>query len=933
MTLSTPQIPAASRVRHSLNAWLAPFLTLLVLLAAGGSATATHIRAGDIQASVDTTNLLRYNFVMKLYTDDRSALDQTEVKICFGGTTFRTIQRESKVPLPGCLRVSLNTYRFSFIFAAPGTYTVSFIGNNRNGNIVNLGNNPIDLSFYIETRILIDASLGPNATPSFTQPPIQEGAVGRRFEHTPATNNPSNRREPLDSLSFQVDDPLQGQLGGAECAGSAPIPGYTSPLVYTTPGGTYGMDPITGVITWNAPASPGEYNIAYYVYEYRKLGPGVFIEISRTRRDMQITITGSNNRPPTLQLPADTCVVANTTLTKIIRATDPDGHDLTLAGFGGPLFSSPAATLTPVAGGPTGTAAATFSWTPDCSSVANQPYLTTLSAEDTPPNCGTRLSSNRVWQIRVVGPPPQNLRPITSSFRQVDLQWDPYVCGSTADSIRVYRREGDSPYQPGPCETGVPASSGYVYIGSVAATATAFADRNNGRRFKRGSTYCYLIYATWPVPRGGASLASQKACTVIPGLLPVLTNVTVDATDPAAGAVTVKWTQGNFGVLATIYTEYYRLARATRDAPTAFTVVADRIAPTDTTFIDRNLDTEGQQPIYRLESVLALLDGVTEVEIDTVQTATSPRLEGRRNGAQIELTWTYDVPWDNTTRLHYIYRRVGGTFTLIDSVQATATGGAYTDRFTFRGISISQENPNCYRILTRGTYVVGTRQPAVTQNFSQERCVRNEPCPPVLALAPPDCAAEAATCPTTFSNVLTWTPDAGPACATDLVSWRVYFRPGATGDFTLLATVPVAQLTYTHADLQTRLGCYTITAVTESGIESAQSNIVCQDNCELFTLPNIITPNLDGRNDTFVPLCASPVRRVAFTVYNRWGVKVYEGDQNPRIEWNGTGSGGRRLADGTYFYRAEVEFDVLNPTPRFFKGWVELAGSSVGPVN
>ncbi len=914
-------------MKHS-TVWLArhPVLALLfpVLLVLGFAvpATASHLRAGDIQARADTVNLLRYSFTLRLYLDDNSPIDEPNVTICFGDNTTGTFARLTKTPVSSCIRVSESIYKFSHVFPGPGRYRISYTGNNRNGTVLNLGATPLDLSFYIATTILIDATTGPNNSAVFNSIPIDEGAVGQPFFHSPAASDVLDK----DRLTFRLVTPREGGRGGTPCSNPTNIATYQRLNLYASSPAIFQMDSVTGLITWNRPAQPGEYNIAYTVSEWRNLGSGIYREVGSTTRDMQITITGAVNRPPVLRLPADTCIVANTTLVKRIQASDPDGQALTLVGEGGPFVAAPAATFTPVTTAPL---VSEFRWTPGCDAVAQEPYLATITARDAPPNCQTQLTTIGVWQIRVVGPPPENLRARNVSVQDIQLGWNPYACGATADSIRIYRKENPTAFTPTACQTGVPPGLGYTYIGSVAATDTAFRDRNGGRRFKMGSTYCYRIYATWPLPGGGESLASAEACATVAGQLPQLTAATVDATDTIAGQVTVRWTPGNHGILPTIYQAYYRLSRADDAAPTVFTLLRDQIPVGVTTHVDPALDTERRQYVYRLEFILALLDG-TEQVVDTVETATTARLTGRRNGDRIDLTWTYAVPWDNTARLHYIYRRIGGQFTLIDSVPATATSGAYTDRFTFGGLPIGQENPNCYRILTRGTYRVGADAPVLTTNFSQENCVKNEPCPPVLAVAAPDCAAEAQACPATYANELTWTPATDPACSTNLVSWRLYFRARAEGAFELLATLPLTQLAYTHTPLASRLGCYQITAVDDGGLESPPSNVACQDNCDVLLLPNIISPNGDDRNDRFVPICASPLRQVRFTVYNRWGVKVYESDQNPRIEWDGTATGGRRLSDGTYYYRAEVLFDQVTPVARFFKGWVEIAGSREG---
>lgn len=897
-------------------------LVLLILLALGLALPthATHIRAGDIQAVADPRNLLRYTFTLRLYTDETSLINEDNANICFGDGTSALVPRLSKTPLNSCIEVSENIFTFAHVFPAPGRYSISYLGNNRNAAILNLGTQPADLSIYISTTILIDATTGINSSPVFLKKPIDVGAIRQVFTHAPGASDADG-----DSLSFEFVTPRQGRIGGLVCDPSVPITAFVSPRDPQFTGGpqVFNIDPRTGLITWNSPKTEGEFNVAYIAHEWRSLGGGVFREVGSVVRDMQITITNSFNRPPDLTLPPDTCIVANTTLTGLISATDPDGQPVTISAVGGPLAATPGAQLSAVSPNPR---TIRFTWTPDCRLVTRQPYLTTFTAEDVVPNCQTSLAKLAVWRVRVVGPKPQRLTAAVEGPTQIRLSWAAYECRGVADSLRVYRKINATSFDPDVCDTGIPKRLGYQYIGSVAAADTTFIDDNDGKRFKRGTTYCYRIYATWPLPGRGESLASDEACATTDGLLPVLTNATVDATDTVTGQVTVKWTKGDPGVLPAVYTSYYRLARTDDATPTAYTLVRDRIPLTDTVHVDAPLNTRERQYRYRLELVSEDINLQLPTFVDTAQQATTPFLAGViMPNRQIDLSWAYDVPWDNTPRQHYIYRLINSTFTLIDSVLATATGGAYTDPFTFGGIPFGGAGTYTYKVLTRGQYTVATRQPANTENYSQEVIIKRLPCPPVLRIVAPDCAAEAQNCPPELFNQLYWHPELASPCATDIASYKLYFRPTADGAFTLLATT--ADTAYRHTPLTTRVGCYAVTAVDSSDNESPQSNIVCQDNCQYFTLPNIITPQNDGINDQFTPICASPLKKVKFTVFNRWGRLVYEGDKDPRINWAGTSTSGTKLADGAYFYRAEVEFDSLQPTTKAYKGWVQIGAS------
>jgi gliding motility-associated-like protein len=74
-------------------------------------------------------------------------------------------------------------------------------------------------------------------------------------------------------------------------------------------------------------------------------------------------------------------------------------------------------------------------------------------------------------------------------------------------------------------------------------------------------------------------------------------------------------------------------------------------------------------------------------------------------------------------------------------------------------------------------------------------------------------------------------------------------------------------------------------------------------------IPNIVTPNGDGRNDRFVinGLTRGPW---ALTIYNRWGREVYR-NHDYRHDW------GPEIAAGVYFY-------LLQQGPTRHKGTLEV---------
>ena len=77
-----------------------------------------------------------------------------------------------------------------------------------------------------------------------------------------------------------------------------------------------------------------------------------------------------------------------------------------------------------------------------------------------------------------------------------------------------------------------------------------------------------------------------------------------------------------------------------------------------------------------------------------------------------------------------------------------------------------------------------------------------------------------------------------------------------------------------------------------------------------FDLPNIITPNNDGFNDTFRPFVSTD--KVDVQIFNRWGRLVFE-QKNYTDAW-----GDVATPVGTYYYR------LVNAVGESWKGWLEV---------
>jgi len=109
------------------------------------------------------------------------------------------------------------------------------------------------------------------------------------------------------------------------------------------------------------------------------------------------------------------------------------------------------------------------------------------------------------------------------------------------------------------------------------------------------------------------------------------------------------------------------------------------------------------------------------------------------------------------------------------------------------------------------------------------------------------------------------------------------------------------------------------------------SNTVCNEACPSMVLPNVFTPNGDGKNDVFEPLkCPRFVESVALVVYNRYGSKVYQ-SSSPTLAWDGKSTDGSDLPSGLYYYQVSVRYSLLNrdAPAQVLKGWVQILREGV----
>jgi gliding motility-associated-like protein len=103
----------------------------------------------------------------------------------------------------------------------------------------------------------------------------------------------------------------------------------------------------------------------------------------------------------------------------------------------------------------------------------------------------------------------------------------------------------------------------------------------------------------------------------------------------------------------------------------------------------------------------------------------------------------------------------------------------------------------------------------------------------------------------------------------------------------------------------------------------AQSDPECEGQGPSVFIPEGFSPNFDNINDRFV--IKKPANKVAvLRIYNRWGDLVFE-SLNYQNEFDGFANTGyrtddKRLPEGTYYYRLDVE-GFENPFTGYLTLW------------
>lgn len=888
------------------------FILILAFVSLSFMLKATHNRAGEITYKWLFGNT--YEIKITTYTNigGPNLADRCEDTLHFGDGTKAVVPRSNggttlcSAPArdgePISTTIKLNEYIINHTYPGPGGYKIWMQDPNRNAGVINIPNS-VNQVFYVESYLVIPTfSTGRNSSPILSFPPIDKGCVGKCFRHNAGAYDLDG-----DSLSYEL----------TSCRGTDGVilPGYSFPA---TGGGTYDIDPITGTLTWCRPQQQGEYNLAFIIKEWRKNFDGEYFLIGYVIRDLQVDVGTCNNNEPVISPISDTCVTAGSFISKIISVTDPDNDVITLSANGAPFGSgNPTANFASVPG--FSPVLGTFSWQTSCTHIRKSPYQVTIKAIDN--DAQIQLVDFKTFNIRVVAPPPLNLT-ATPLGVNVRLVWNKPICYQTTNNkiefYKVYRKANCNTWTPSVCETGVPAYTGYSFIGQTTnLNDTTLLDTNNGNGLSQGTNYSYVVIAVFT--DGAESYASAQVCVQLKRDVPILINVDVQTTDATTGSIFVRWIRPfvGFNALDTIAVPgpyEFRLMHLNGfaiGAGNAYTQVYSVTKPnyssfnqlSDTTFIHSGINTQDNAHTYKVEFY------ANGVFIGNGQRASSVYLNLTPSDNQLNLTWQTQVPWLNY--INYIYKKGPGqtTFSLIDSTSANS----YLDAGLVNGATY------CYKVQTKGDY----SDPTIFKpllNFSQEICGKpvdlTPPCSPTLSIIS-DCQIP--------TLKLVWN-NPNNFCSDDAIKYNLYYAETDTAALVIIDSIKVMSDTVIVFDnLFSIAGCYAITAVDSFGNESLQSLKQCVDNCPEYELPNVITVNGDGVNDFFKPIKNKFVKDIDLKIYNRWGNLVHE-TTDPKIMWNGTISQTKELcSEGTYFYVCVVnEIRLAGIKSRTLKGFVQV---------
>jgi gliding motility-associated-like protein len=852
-------------------AWMKKSIIILFcLLSLPVVSFATHNRAGEITFKVISG--YTYEVTVTTFTYIPSQANRLQLNVEWGDNTQSVVNLNG---YPGDLhgRTELpndyyrNEYTTRHTFPGPGIYQILMQDPNRNYGIKNIPNS-VDVIFSIKSILIISPEIGYNSTPLLLNFPIDKAARGHIFIHNPSAFDPDG-----DSLSYKIAI-CTGQDGRPIADYS--LPGYSDTLY---------VDPIVGDLIWYTPIDTGKYNVAMNIEEWR-----YGVKIGNITRDIQIDVYETDNNPPVNPPLYDLCIEAGDIVEFQVTTTDADNDSVRQTMVGGPLVvaSSPA-TFTRIAKG-LGFSTSIFRWQTSCDHIRKQPWQVTLKGEDK--NSDISLIDIDNFNISVMAPAPDSLESSASST-DIRLNWHQADCGPVR-GYYIYRREGSSVFNPDSCEKGVPAYTGFTKIGTVEGKANnSYTDDNNGEGLIQGIEYCYRVTAFYQ--DGNESYSSKEICnTLVPGF-PSLLNVSVTRIDPQEGDIFLSWAKPrNFDPVSAPGPYLFRIYRSITQEQADFELIDSIHSPdlNDTTYIDSQLNTVYFPYYYSVKMYNNTPGNRFEMRPGENETASSLYIDITPDDNRITLEFRKKAPWINEQ--YVIYRRYNTT--IYDSL-TTVDDYRYVDE------GLKNGETYYYQVKSIGWRpidgVIFGNSNLSHENYGTPVDL-TPPCAPLLEV---ESKCDSVT------NFLTWT-NPNRTCADDVIRYNVYYSPVMGEDMDSLTTLYAPTDTFFYhriSDGMSLAGCYAVSAIDSFGNKSPLSPYYCVDNCGMYELPNVFTPNDDGINDFFISSNVNNlVQKVDMKIFNRYGQLVKE-TSDPAIKWDGKfRETNNKVPSGVYYYICDV---------------------------
>ena len=848
--------PGINYIQNMKEIVIRSLLIVLVMFSSISRLSATHNRAGEI--TYRQISELTYEITITTFTYVLSQADRPQLEVEWGDNSTSVAVRDvgQIVFLPNYYKK--NVYVIRHTYPGPGIYKIVVQDPNRNAGILNIPNS-VNVVFSISTILMVNPALGPNNTPVLLNPPYDKAALGYKFIHNPA--------------AFDVDgDSLSYNLTVCTREDGKPIENYTLPPASDT---IY-VDPITGDLVWDAPIQTGKYNIAIEINEWR-----AGIRIGIVVRDMQIEVYDTDNNPPVNGPLNNYCIEAGDSIEFDLIATDADNDIVTLIATSGLMtLTACSARFDSISAQP-GASLWHFKWVSCFEVVRDQKYDVLFKAEDN--NSELELVDLDIMNITVVGPPPV-LNSANPEGKFIRLGWEQYP-SDVILGYNIYRREGATSFVPDTCSGGLPESLGFERIAYASGPSTvSFIDTGDGNGLENGKEYTYRILTVFP--SGAESKASNELTSALISGIPYITNVSVLKTDPANGKIFLSWiTPDTITSPGPFEYQVYRSSGFVGDNYQLIKSIQTSVT-IDSSLVDSLINTDDLGFIYKIE--LYNDEIANRYLIGDPGVASSTYINLAPGDRKVRFSISKNVPWVNTSYDLFRFNDVTMEF---DSV-----GRSNLLEFADTGLVNGEEY--CYYVRANGGYL-NPSLPSDLVNLSQEACMipfdNEPPCVPLLTLST-DCDS--------LFNLLKWSIT-DQDCLNDIDGYKIFYKGNFEESLVLLETInDKYTFDFKHYPGEVVAGCYAIRAFDANGNESELTPTICVDSCNFYEIPNVFTPNSDGKNDILIAKTSGLVEEVDFKLFNRSGHLMFE-TRDPRLNWNGTYKG-KLVSPGVYFYQCDV---------------------------